>query len=63
MMDANKESWYRDGRKRDLMTDDLIAVCVADEEAGAADEDTLDAAPRDDFLLTIFTTLQAGAQN
>lgn len=62
MTDANKESWYWDGKNRDLMIEDLLAVCVADEEAGAADEDTLDAAPREDFLLTMFTTLQPGTR-
>lgn len=62
MTDANKESWYRDGKKRDLIIEDLLAVCVADEEAGAVDEDTLDAAAREDFLLTMFTTLQPGTR-
>lgn len=58
MTDANKASWYRDGKKSDLIMEDLLAVCVADEEAGAADDDTLDAAPRDDFSRTIFTRLR-----
>lgn len=48
------------GRKRDLITADLRVVCVADEAAGVTDEDILDAAPREDFLLTMFSTLQAG---
>ena len=42
------------------MIADLLAVCVADDAAGAADEDILDAEARDDFLLTMFTKLRQG---
>lgn len=55
MTEANRESPYRDGEKRDFRIEDLLRVWVADEVAGAVDEDILEAGARETFFLTMVT--------
>ena len=53
MTEANKESWKRKGEKEDLRMEDLLAVCVMEEAAGFAIEETLEATALVDFLFPI----------
>ena len=53
MTEANKESWKRKGEKEDLRMEDLLAVCVLEEAAGFATEETLEATALVDFLFPI----------
>ena len=55
MTEANKESWKRKGEKEDLRMEDLLAVCVLEEAAGFAIEETLEATALVDFLFPIMT--------
>ena len=57
MTEANRESLYRDGEKRDLRIEDLLTVWVADEVAGAVDEDILEGA-WETFFLTMVMKLE-----
>ena len=53
MTEANKESWKRKGEKEDLRMEDLLAVCVLEEAAGFATEETLEATALVDFFFPI----------
>lgn len=53
MTDANRESCNGEGENDDRRIDDLLAVCVVEDAAGFAVEETFDATPFGVFFLPI----------
>ncbi len=53
MIEANSESWNREGQKDDLKMEDLAPLCMVEEAAGFAVDDMFEATPLGVLLLPI----------
>lgn len=53
MTEANKESWRCEGENEDRRMEDLLAVCVFEDAAGFATEETLEDIALGAFLFPI----------
>jgi hypothetical protein len=57
MTEANSESWKKDGQKDDLRIEELLPLCVFEDAAGFALEETFEAAPLGTFLFPIIMVI------